>query len=132
MTNRVRVLALTGALLTAAAAIGDAGGAAIRARVHVVRVTEPGELEVYVSIAPAAANRAYLVTASCRGDQVQSSYRQLEGQRSEGPFAPVVWRNLPGCTYTVATTLLGAGERPVATAPLTFARILCLTCDEEP
>lgn len=126
-----RHLLLAMALLAAVATVGDAGGEAIRARVRVVKAVEPGELEVYVSVPPAAANRAFTVTATCRGDEVQSSYRQLEGERSEGPFAPVVWRQLAGCQYVVTTALLGAGGQPIARAHPAYARILCPQCDDQ-
>ncbi len=129
-----RALVLTCALLLAAMTSGDAGADAIRARVRVVRAIEPGIIEVYVSVPPAEANRAYLVTGLCDRDEVQSSKRPLDGMRSIGPFAPVVWRNLPGCSYAIATVLLGVGDKPIARAKLLTARILCFPCthDEEP
>ena len=102
------------ALVIAITAFGDANPDAIRARVHVVRAVEPGSVEVYVSVPPAAANRAYTVTARCAGDEVESSYRPLDGDRSHGPFAPVTWKNLAGCNYAISAQLLGAGDRPIA------------------
>lgn len=126
----MRLAALAVVLLCAAVSVGDAGPDAIRAHVRIVRNTEPGQLEVYVAVPPAAANRAFTVAATCRGDQVESSYRQLEGERSKGPFAPVVWRNLPGCTYAIATELLGAGGTRLA-RDVVYARIICLGCDDE-
>jgi hypothetical protein len=48
-----------------------------------------------------------------------------------GPFDPVVWRNLPGCSYAIATVLLGVGGKPIARAKLLTARILCFPCDQE-
>lgn len=126
----MRLTALAIVLLCAGVSVGDAGPDAIRAHVRIVRNTEPGQLEVYVAVPPAAANRAFTVAAICRGDQVESSYRQLEGERSQGPFAPVVWRNLPGCTYAIATELLGAGGKRIG-LDVAYARIICLGCEDE-
>jgi hypothetical protein len=115
------------------AAAAGAAERPIRARVKVVRPSEPGQLEVYVTVTPQQANRGYEAIAYCDGMEVLRSYRPLAGLTSEGPFHPIVWRNVPGCAgpIAIAVTLLGAGDRPIGYAEPQVARVLCARCEAE-
>jgi hypothetical protein len=127
------VIALAFAVFVAGVNNGDAEPDAIRARVRVIKTWAPGEVEIFVTVPPAAANHGYEVIGYCNGVPEQRSFRELHGADSQGPFDPVKWRGLPGCQYAIDVVLLGAGSRPIdrLRAPLP-ARVLCAHCDPEP
>ena len=68
-------------------------------------------------VPPAAENRGVLGTLDCP-HYSRSSFLQLDGERSRGPFQPFDWPRLPDCIYTIAVTLIGADGRPIAATQL--------------
>jgi hypothetical protein len=84
-------------------------------RAHlVVTKADPHRVEVYVTVTPAPENAGYLAELACDGHDA-STFRQLEGARSAGPFQPVVWREVPDGECQVRVTLF-SGAGPIASA----------------
>jgi hypothetical protein len=65
-------------------------------------------IEVYVTVPPAPDNRGYVVALACDGEAIASTYRQLDGSASRGPFQPVVFAQLRDGVYRVSVVLVGS------------------------
>jgi len=110
-------------LLYTVCGISPAQAAApITARV-IVPKAKPHALEVYVTVEPRPENRGFSAWLTCDGEPVTSTFRQLDGASSRGPFPPIVWTPLPDCTYLVSVAVIGPDGRPTAYAKPTVIRV---------
>jgi hypothetical protein len=119
-------------LLCAAASLLEAGPKRIAiVSIHQSRSLEPAAISVFVTVPPAPENRGYFVIAEPQGRGVsQSSFRQLEGEVSEGPLRPVDMK-LTGGVYAVGAVLVGERGRVLARSDLRTVRVQCRICADD-
>lgn len=97
---------------------------------HQKGTLEPVTITVFVNVPPAPENRGYFVIAEPRGRGAShSTFRQLEGATSEGPFQPVVMK-LSGAVYDVGAVLVGESGRVLARTELRMVRVQCRACND--